>query len=193
MKLHLRNITYLYRITKTFKMKYLLICLSLALTCFACNADTATSSATENDASTEEFTPAQIAAQTKAYEDMMDAHDRVMPRMGQIAQMQKSIQDATDLDPAIAEKLKEADKKLENAYDGMMEWMRDLKSMDDLREMGDQDKIMTYVNGELAKMNMIEEKLDDGMQNAQELLGIKIEADHGHDHSGHDHDHDHDH
>lgn len=177
-------------------MKNLLICLSLALMVFGCESNTATSSDKTMEEVTDAFTPAQIAAQTKVYEDMMDAHDRVMPRMGQIAQLQKAIKDATGLDEKIQMKLAESNTQLEGAYDGMMEWMKNLKSMDDLREMGDHDKIMSYVNTELGNMTKIEKMLNSGIAETQELLGIKVEAahdDHGHDHDHSDKDHNHKH
>lgn len=169
----------------------------------ACGGDSATSSATEEMSEEDErYTATEIAAQTEAYETMMDAHDRVMPRMGQIAQMQQNLKNAMGA-AGISESDKEVMEKayymLEASYDGMMTWMRELKSMDDLREMGSQEKIMAYIQGENQKMALVEKQLNEGMTMARDLLGIdseaaeKAAAGHSHDHENSDHNHDHDH
>jgi hypothetical protein len=164
----------------------------------ACGGDSATSSATEEMSDEDErYTATELVAQTEAYETMMDAHDRVMPRMGQIAQMQQNLKNsmqAANVSEADMSGMEKANTMLEASYDGMMNWMRELKSVDDLREMGSQEKIMAYIEGENQKMAVVETQLNEGLTMARDLLGIDSEAAEkaaaGHDHDGHDHDHD---
>lgn len=167
----------------------------------ACGGDAATSSVTEEMSEEDErYTATEIAAQTEAYETMMDAHDRVMPRMGQIAQMQQNLKNSMEASGTSEAEMKDMEKanaRLEASYDGMMNWMRELKSMDDLREMGSQEKIMAYIQGENEKMAKIEGMLNEGINEARELLGIdseaaeKAAAGHDHDHNDANHTHDH--
>ena len=183
-------------------MKIKLFCLLLAIGLFACGSESANSTATESD---EKFTPADVAVQTKAYEDMMDLHDRVMPKMGNIAKMQKMLKDKmANADAETKAELQGVNNMLEKSYDGMMNWMRGLKSMDDLQEMESQEDILAYVKKETVRMNEVEELLEKGMAMSYQMLGIdpadmevKEHHDHSHgdhDHSGHDHNHgDHDH
>ncbi|MEL6276962.1 MAG: hypothetical protein AAFU03_17815, partial [Bacteroidota bacterium] len=128
-----------------------------------------------------------------AYETMMDAHDRVMERMGEIAQAQKGLMDASEEEGIAEERLQEltgANEALERAYDGMMNWMRDMKSLDELRAEGEQTKILDYIKSENSKMTQIEADLDQGIAAAKELLGgLEATDEHSHDHDdSHDHD-----
>ncbi|MEM9931397.1 MAG: hypothetical protein AAF840_16395 [Bacteroidota bacterium] len=142
------------------------------------------------------FSPAEMEAQTKAYQKMMEGHDRVMPRMGEIAQAQKGLADAMKaegLDDERKTALQATYDQLDNSYDGMMVWMRELKSPDELLELKDQQKILDYIKGEDADMAVIETQLNKGIEMTKQLLGedaLKQNHD-GHDHDGHDH-HDHD-
>ncbi len=165
----------------------------LLLLLTACGNETPATEDAAQDA-TENFNPAEIASQTGAYESMMDGHDRVMARMGEITQVQKALKDASAAEGIDEERktaLTAAYDELENAYDGMMNWMRDIKSMDDLRTMTDQTEILNYISAEAVKMNGIEASLDAGTQAAKTLLGALPETTMEHDGEGHDHGHDH--
>lgn len=170
-------------------MKYQVLSLLLLFVLCSCGSDTATSSA--NTTATEDtvggFSAAEIAAQTKAYESMMDLHDRVMPKMGNIAQMQKMLKDAMDKEKTPKPEFEAAYNELENAYDGMMNWMKGMKSMDELRELGDQTKIMEYVKEEAVSMGKIEKMLESGLTTSYKLLGVDPAEMNAEDHSGHDH------
>ena len=172
-------------------MKQLII-IGLCLGLFACGGDQGNGVAEETGLSA--FSPAEIAAQSDAYESMMDAHDRVMERMGEIAQAQKGLMDAAEVEGITEERLSQltsANETLESAYDGMMNWMKGMKSLDDLRAEGEQAKILDYIKRENSNMANIEADLAKGITAAKELLG-GLEADeHTHDHD-HDHGHSHD-
>ncbi|MEM9260607.1 MAG: hypothetical protein AAGA62_13230, partial [Bacteroidota bacterium] len=102
---------------------------------------------------------ATAAAQEQAYETMMEAHDRVMPLMGQITASQRSVMEELKEDE-LAEDRKELltaiSEQLEDANDGMMEWMGNLKPLDELRASMGNDAIMTYVQQEAADIAKVE-------------------------------------
>lgn len=134
---------------------------------------------------------AAYSAQQTAYDAMMEGHDRVMPMMGNITAAQKSIQSALEaegLDAGKADLLEAAFEQLEDANDGMMEWMSGLKSLDDLRANMDNDAIITYITEEAADIAKVEMSMLAAIGSANELVGSH---DHGdgadHDHDGHDH------
>lgn len=179
-------------------MKIQFFCLLLALTVFACGGDTATSSDNQMDLE-DKFSPAEIVAQAESYEDMIDLHDRIMPKMSSIAQMQKMLKDKmADADEDTKAKMEDAYNRLEKSYDGMMGWMQDyMKPIDELREMDSQEAIMAHMKNGSGAMSEIEQILTKGMDMSYEVLGISptdMKSDTDHDHSDHDHgDHDHDH
>ncbi|MEM6769769.1 MAG: hypothetical protein AAF597_04205 [Bacteroidota bacterium] len=165
-------------------MKYVSRLLLSALFFTACGGDTA---AVEKAAM-----EATEAAQEKAYETMMvEGHDRVMPMMGKITATRRSIKDMLAADGLAAERkdlLTAADEQLVDAGDQMMEWMDNIKDLDQLRESMDDNGIMTYIKEQAASIGKVEVAMTAAIAAGKELIG----DDHHHDHDGHDHDHDHD-
>jgi hypothetical protein len=139
------------------------------------------------------------AAQQKAYDVMMEGHDRAMPMMGKIAAAQKAIMEQLEgegVDEAKKELLMAANEQLEDANDGMMNWMSEIKSLDDLRASMNNEAIITYIKEETADIAKVESDITAAITKANELLGITDHdhgdgADHDHDHGddGHDHSH----
>ena len=131
---------------------------------------------------------AAYASQQTAYDAMNEGHDRVMPMMGKITAAQKAIMaqlEGTDLDPNKKDLLEATNEQLEDAYDGMMNWMDGLKPLDELRAGMDNDAIITYIKQEAAEIAEVETSTNTALGAAAELLGDH--AGHDHDHSGHDH------
>lgn len=164
-------------------MRYLTLLFVSALAFSSCGEDTA---AVEKAAM-----EAAYASQQTAYEAMMAGHDRVMPMMGKITSAQKAIAEqleVTDLDPNKKDLLEATNEQLEDAHDGMMDWMSGLKSLDDLRGSMDNDAIVTYIKQEAADIAKVEAATNAALGAAAELLD---DAGHDHaegdDHSGHSH------
>lgn len=136
---------------------------------------------------------AAAAAQEKAYESMMEAHDRVMPMMGNITAAQRSIREELKSDGLASDRedlLNAANEQLEDAGDGMMEWMGNLKTLDQLRADMDNEAVITYIREEAADIAQVESKMVAAIAAGKELMGDA----HSHDHDEHEHDHDgHDH
>ncbi len=136
----------------------------------------------------EGFSPSEMAEQAKAFEGMMGAHDRVMPKMSQIAQLQKAIMtklETEKVDAETATTLKETYSLLEKSYDGMMEWMKSVKSLDDLRANLSHADIQAFIAKKNGQMEEVESLLAKGLVLAQEQLGDAMPSDKAHD--GHDH------
>jgi hypothetical protein len=141
-------------------MKYSILTV-LLFTLFACGGEASP------------YSPAEIASQSTAYDEMMDIHNRVMPRMGEIAQAQKGMMNAMD-STGIAEDRQlmynQVNEQLEMAHDGMMEWMQQVKSLDELRKETSHADILTYIERENVKMLEIEGDLNQWVSKAKELL-----------------------
>lgn len=135
------------------------------------------------------------AAQTKAYEVMMEGHDRAMPMMSKITAAQKSIMAelATEgLSEDRLDILNAANEQLEDANDGMMEWMSNVKPLAELRAEMDNDAIMDYIKEEAAKIAKVETDMTAAIAAGNELVGESHSHGDGHDHDhgdGHNHNH----
>ncbi|MBC6995726.1 hypothetical protein QWY85_18080 [Neolewinella lacunae] len=114
------------------------------------------------------------AAQEQAYESMMEAHDRVMPLMGQITASQRALKEAlstADLPEDRKDLLTAAYEQLEDANTGMMDWMQGVKPLDELRVGMDNDAIMTYIKEEAADIAKVEMAMTSAIAAAAELTG----------------------
>ncbi|TXF88697.1 hypothetical protein FUA23_13605 [Neolewinella aurantiaca] len=164
-------------------MRYLTLLFVFTLAFTSCGEDTA--------AAEKAATEAAHASQQTAYDAMMAGHDRVMPMMGKITAAQKAITaqlEAPDLDPGKKDLLEATYEQLEDTNDGMMEWMGNLKSLDDLRGSMDNEAIITYIKQEAADIAKVETATNAALGAAAELLGDHA----GHSHSdGDDHGHKH--
>ena len=120
-------------------------------------------------------------SQEAAYEGMVAAHDRIMPMMGQVTAAQRAIKEQLAKDGLADDRedlLDAAYEQLEDAEDGMMSWMQNMKPLETLRETMDNDAIITYIRDESAKISNVETQINTSIATAKELVG---------DHSGHTH------
>ena len=155
-------------------MKYLAFLLTLTLFT-ACGDDSVSS-----DAELQRLEAARTA-QNAAYEGMVAAHDRIMPMMGQVTAAQRAVKEKMEtkgLADDHKDLLEAAYEQLEDAEDGMMEWMQNMKPLETLRETMDNDAIITYIREESADITDVETQINTSIATARELVG---------DHSSHDH------
>ena len=166
-------------------MRYLASLLFLSLLFVACGEDSAALEKAKMEATE--------AAQEEAYDALIDGHDRVMPLMGQITALQRSIKaelKGDDLADDRKELLEAGMEQLEDAGDRMMEWMNG-KDLDQMRAEMDNDGIMNLIKERAADIAKVEMEMTAAIAAGKEIMGDG----HGHDHGdhGHDHGHDHDH
>lgn len=163
-------------------MRYLAVLLFFSVLFTSCGEDPSIAEAAAKEAAE--------AAQEKAYETMMDAHDRVMPMMGKITATQRSIMEAMKAEGVTDERMElltAANEQLEDAGDKMMSWMGEMKPLDKLRAEMDSEAIMTYIREQAASVAKVETAMSAAVAAGTELVGDT----HSHDGDGHDHDHKH--
>ncbi|MEM6395577.1 MAG: hypothetical protein AAF741_04460 [Bacteroidota bacterium] len=160
-----------------------LFTIGLLILTTACG-DTATDAAEEvttiGEESQEALTPAEVEAEGEAYKAMVDAHDRVMPRMGEIAQAQIQLRDLMnneDTTDRFREKAKTLNDGLESIHDGMMEWMPAAMVIpDDLRKSKNHEEILAHYAAYDEEMEDMETKLNTYLHSAEELAGMVAAA-----------------
>ena len=116
---------------------------------------------------------ATAAAQDAAYKAMMDGHDRVMPMMGRITQAQRTITEqltAGGVSEDYRELLLAANEQLEDANDGMMNWMNQLRPLDELREENDPDGVMNFIKEHTRSIADVEADIQASLANANEII-----------------------
>jgi len=84
----------------------------------------------------------QYKESREIYKESIAIHDEVMPLMGEIMMLQKELKESiltVKDDPDKVKKINQAISDLESAHDGMMIWMRKLKSIPNEHENGHGD------------------------------------------------------
>ena len=127
----------------------------------------------DQDAAENAKEQATAAAQDAAYKAMMDGHDRVMPMMGRITQAQRTITEqltAGGVSEDYRELLLAANEQLEDANDGMMNWMNQLRPLDELREENDPDEVMNFIKEHTRSIADVEADIQASLANANEII-----------------------
>ena len=131
-----------------------------------------TAETTEDVGTTEE----EAALEQAAYESMIAAHDRVMPRMGEISRAQIGLRDFMAQEGLSEEQMnaaKDPFERLEAIHDGMMNWMQEaMQPLETVRaELSSHEEVMDFYREKQASMEGMEEKLDPTFQQVNALLG----------------------
>lgn len=118
------------------------------------------------------FDEAQIEAQEAAYRMMMDVHDEVMPKMGEMNQLSQDLKAQMENveDEATKASIEEVRQALEAAHDGMMEWMQGMPRVAQLRDSLSHAAIMDILQAEMPKVNQVKADILGSIEKAQVLL-----------------------
>lgn len=123
-----------------------------------------------------QFNPEQLSEQEAAWADMMEAHDRVMPRMGEIYQATKALIPLMQAAQAEADdyhaRAQRAIQNLDAAEDGMMQWMAGIRDqpLDSLRAQYDHAAIMANIDKETIAIEKVEADIESSINTAQALI-----------------------
>ena len=108
--------------------------------------------------------------------EVMDIHDEVMPKMGELVSLKKQVKQlvnnwtADSLNTSNDVKITEAGtliEKLEAADKGMMDWMHEYNGGQGLYE---HDLIMEYLNAEKVKITQVKTDMNASMDEAKQFL-----------------------
>lgn len=101
-------------------------------------------------------TEEQQQAQQESWEEMMEIHDEVMPKMSEISRIRRELKAEMEaLDSTQTEQMAAIDStvaRLDRADIAMMNWMGDLQQLPELRQNNDHEQIMAYIEEERGKI-----------------------------------------
>ena len=148
-------------------MKDLLITLLIvsALAFFSC----------KNTPSTDQNTSdSEVISLDSQYAEVMRIHDEAMPRMGQVNDLKRRLeQQLSGMDSTTAkwDSVRYFVEKLEAADEGMFEWMAAFK---DPRENQEADKAREYLDEEIERVKKVAEDINQSIEEGKRYL-TKIE------------------
>ncbi len=105
------------------------------------------------------------------YNQMMDVHDEVMPKMDDIMRLKRALQEEIAKTPDMVVERKQALEKvisnLDSASNSMMTWMHRIHSFDPLADSVDQEKAREYLEFEMEEIRKVKELMMEAIERAK--------------------------
>jgi len=147
------------------KSKYITAIL-IAITMFSCNRSVDHSTMNHNGDQTLEEGPNQTL-----YNQMMDVHDEVMPKMDNIMKLKRALQEQIEKSPDMLEErkhdLENIISNLDSASNAMMSWMHRLHEFNPLADSIDQEKAREYLESEMEEIKRVKELINESIEQAK--------------------------
>jgi hypothetical protein len=123
-----------------------------------------------NDEQTQDEGPNQAL-----YNQMMDVHDEVMPKMDDIMKLKRELQEQIANTPdMVVERKQELERvisNLDSASNSMMSWMHRIHEFDPLADSVDQEKAREYLESEMEEIRKVKELINESIEKAKAEAG----------------------
>ncbi len=109
------------------------------------------------------------------YNQMMDVHDEVMPKMDDIMKLKRELQEQIANSPDMVverkEELERVISNLDSASNSMMSWMHRIHEFDPLADSVDQEKAREYLESEMEEIRKVKELINESIEKAKSEAG----------------------
>lgn len=109
------------------------------------------------------------------YNQMMDVHDEVMPKMDDIMKLKRQLQEQISNTPnMVTERKQELERvisNLDSASNSMMNWMHRIHEFNPLADSVDQEKAREYLESEMEEIKKVKELIDESIEKAKSEAG----------------------
>jgi len=105
------------------------------------------------------------------YNQMMDVHDEVMPKMDDIMRLKRVLQEEiADTPDMVIERKQELEaiiSNLDSASNAMMDWMHRLHEFNPLADSIDQEKAREYLESEMEEIKKVKDLINSSIEKAK--------------------------
>jgi Mg2+ and Co2+ transporter CorA len=105
------------------------------------------------------------------YNQMMDIHDEVMPKMDDIMRLKRELQEQIKNSPDMVlerkEELENIISNLDSANNSMMSWMHRIHEFNPLADSIDQEKAREYLESEMEEIKKVKELTPESIEKAK--------------------------
>lgn len=105
------------------------------------------------------------------YNQMMDVHDEVMPRMDEIMKLKRELQEQIANSPDMVmerkQELENVISNLDSANNSMMSWMHRIHEFNPLADSVDQEKAREYLESEMEEIRKVKELISESIEKAK--------------------------
>jgi hypothetical protein len=109
------------------------------------------------------------------YNQLMDVHDEVMPRMDDIMKLKRTLQEQIANSPdMLTERKQELEHvilNLDSASNQMMSWMHRIHEFNPLADSVDQEKARDYLESEMEEIKKVKELINESIEKAKTEAG----------------------
>lgn len=113
--------------------------------------------------------------QQKLFDEVMQVHDEVMPKMGELRSLAKQLSNRADslASDSLAEnttqinEMRDLSKQLNDANEGMMEWMRQFEQIEEGTSHGE---VIQYLTEQRKKIQKVRDDMLNSQSEAKEYL-----------------------
>jgi len=114
------------------------------------------------------------AAEDRLRTELMQVHDEVMPKMGEMTGIAGRLKDFLQQDSLLSAddrlQLEEAIGEITAAEEGMMDWMAGFRQPETLRASMDHEEIMKYLESEKNKITRVNVQIKAGIEKGKALV-----------------------
>ncbi len=107
-------------------------------------------------------------------DELMVIHDEVMPKMGEVNKLRNELvtlsEKSNTTDSLAIASIKETIQYLEQADEGMMDWMGEFKRPSKLRKSKTHEEILAYLEDEKQKVQKVKEDINGSIEAAVAIL-----------------------
>ncbi len=143
-----------------------LIALLVTLSILSCSKSGDHSTMNHDSDQTQEEGPNQAL-----YNQMMDIHDEVMPKMDDVMKLKRELQEQIANSPdMVIERKKELENvisNLDSANNSMMSWMHRIHEFNPLADSVDQEKAREYLESEMEEIKKVKELMSESIEKAK--------------------------
>ena len=100
----------------------------------------------------------------KLYQEIMDIHDEVMPKMGNLRRLSKSLKKIESFETNV--NIQKSLAELDEAHESMMSWMAQFKLPKDITQAEE----MEFLNGQMKSVNEMKNTMLTAIENAENEL-----------------------
>ena len=147
-----------------------LLALLVSFTIMSCSKSSDHSGMDHNGEQTQEEGPNQAL-----YNQMMDVHDEIMPKMDDIMKLKRQLQEQIAASPdMVIERKQELERvisNLDSASNSMMNWMHRIHEFDPLADSVDQEKAREYLESEMEEIKKVKELIIESIEKAKSESG----------------------
>lgn len=126
------------------------------------------------------FSKPELAEQKKAWDVMIEGHDRAMPLISEMHQAAKSLDDIAEKSAVAADnthpRAMQALEALKNADDDMFDWMDHISEnrIDSVQaRSADHKVVMEFIAAEQKSIDLVEESMNNSLKQAKALIQEK--------------------